>query len=145
MSIHHTFVGIFCLALCPILINPSDRAMADSAMYPALPKLRAVPFTQVKITDSFWAPRQETNRRVSIPHSLDMLEKAGNIKDFELAAAGARTGYVGPVYMDSDVYKALEAASYSLATHPDPKLDARIDGIIAKIAAAQRPDGYLDT
>src|SRR5215470_2845616 len=92
-----------------------------------LAKLKPVPFTQVAISDSFWAPRQETNRRVSIPHSLEMLEKAGNIKDFELAASGARTGYIGPVYMDSDVYKALEAASYSLATHPDPKLDARID------------------
>jgi len=108
-------------------------------------KLTPVPFTKVRISDSFWAPRQETNRKVSIPHSLDMLEKAGNVHNFELAASGARQGYSGPLFMDSDLYKAIEAASYSLATHPDPELDRRLDQLIAKVAAAQMPDGYLNT
>lgn len=108
-------------------------------------KLRAVPFTAVTIADSFWAPRQETNRKVSIPHSLRMLEESGNIANLELAAAGAHAGYKGPVFMDSDLYKAIEGASYSLATHPDPVLDREVDSIIAKIAAAQMKDGYLDT
>jgi len=112
---------------------------------PSILHLRAVPWTQVRLRDAFWAPRQETNRRVSLPHSLDMLEKAGNLHNFELAAAGAREGYSGPVFMDSDLYKTLEAAAYSLATHPDPLLEARIDAIIAQIAAAQWPDGYLNT
>lgn len=110
-----------------------------------LAKLEPVPFTQVTIKDKFWAPRRETNRKVSLTHSLDMLEKAGNIEDFELAAAGKRTGYKGPVFMDSDLYKTLEAVSYSLATDPDPALEKRIDGMIAKIAAAQMPDGYVNT
>ncbi|MCL5098320.1 MAG: glycoside hydrolase family 127 protein [Candidatus Omnitrophica bacterium] len=108
-------------------------------------KLKEVPFTQVTITDTFWAPRQETNRLATIPYNLDMLEKAGNIHNFDLAATGAHSGYSGPVYMDSDLYKGLEAASYSLATHPDPALEGRLDAIIARVAAAQRPDGYLDT
>jgi len=108
-------------------------------------KLEAVPFTDVTISDRFWAPRQEINRTVSIPHSLDMLEKAGNMANFDLAAQGKREGYHGPVFMDSDVYKALEAASYSLATHPDPALERRVDSFIARIAAAQMPDGYLNT
>src|SRR5690348_8211295 len=73
-----------------------------------LMKLREVPFTQVRISDSFWAPRRETNRKVSIPHALDMLEQAGNIRNLELAAKGARSGYSGPVFMDSDLYKTLE-------------------------------------
>ncbi|MCW5555734.1 MAG: glycoside hydrolase family 127 protein [Verrucomicrobiae bacterium] len=110
-----------------------------------LAKLRAVPFTDVKITDAFWSPRQETNRIASIPVNLENLEKAGNLENFRLAAKGAREGYQGPVFMDSDAYKALEAASYSLATHPDPALDARLDEIIATLAAAQQPDGYLNT
>lgn len=118
----------------------------SSAGAPAkLVKLTPVPFTQVTITSSFWAPRQETNRRVSIPHSLEMLEKSGNIRNLERAARHERAGYEGPVFMDSDLYKALESASFSLATHPDPELDKRLDEIIAKIAAAQMPDGYLDT
>lgn len=108
-------------------------------------KLSAVPFTKVKIADRFWAPRIETNRKVSIPHSLDQLEKAGNMRNFDRAAQGKRDGYEGPVFMDSDAYKALEAASYSLAQHPDPELSARVDAFIARIAAAQMEDGYLNT
>ena len=88
-------------------------------------KLHAVPFTDVQIRDSFWSPRQEINRTVSIPVNLEMLEKSGNLKNLELAAAKATSGFTGPVFMDSDVHKALEAASYSLATHPDPVLDKR--------------------
>lgn len=107
--------------------------------------LKAVPFNQVEIKDAFWSPRRETNRLVSIPHNIKMLQDAGNIKNFELAAAGARTGYSGPVFMDSDLYKGMEAAAYSLATQPDPELDKTLDGIIAKIAAAQMPNGYLNT
>lgn len=109
-------------------------------------KLTAVPFTQVEIRDRFWSPRRETNRKVSLAHSLDMLEKAGNIRNLELAAQGAREGFVGGfVFQDSDLYKVIEAVAYSLATDPDPVLETRVDGIIAKIAAAQMPDGYLNT
>jgi DUF1680 family protein len=110
-----------------------------------LAKLQAVPFTDVQIHDGFWRPRQETNRLASIPVNLDNLEKAGNLENFRLAARGATNGFEGPVFMDSDVYKALEAASYSLATHPDPVLERKLDDIVAIIAAAQQPDGYLDT
>jgi DUF1680 family protein len=109
------------------------------------PKLRPVPFTDVQIHDAFWAPRQETNRTASIPLNLEMLEKSGNIRNLELAAARAKSGFTGPVFMDSDVHKALEAASYALAIRPDPALEKRLDDIIAKLAAAQMEDGYLDT
>jgi hypothetical protein len=110
-----------------------------------LAKLRAVPFTDVKITDAFWLPRQETNRIASIPVNLDNLEKAGNLQNLRLAAKNAREGFQGPVFMDSDVHKALEAAAYSLSTHPDPALEKRLDEIIATLAAAQQPDGYLNS
>jgi DUF1680 family protein len=108
-------------------------------------KLRPVPFTDVKIQDSFWAPRRETNRVASIPFSLRKLEEAGNLENMRLAARGATNGFRGPVFMDSDLYKALEAASYSLATDPDPALEKQVDEIISLMAAAQQPDGYLDT
>jgi hypothetical protein len=119
-------------------------ATATGADAPLL-KLRPVPFTEVQISDSFWAPRRETNRVASIPANLAMLEKSGNLRNFELAAQKATSGFTGPVFMDSDVYKALEAAAYCLASHPDPALDARLDEIIAKLAAAQQPDGYLNS
>lgn len=135
--------GILTIAL--LLLAAMGYRSAAAADAAPLPKLSAVPFTQVEIEDSFWSPRRETNRLVSIPVNLAMLEKSGNLRNFELAAARATNGFTGPVFMDSDVYKALEAASYSLATHPDPELDKRLDGIIAKLAGAQLPDGYLDT
>src|SRR5580765_2367188 len=89
-------------------------------------KLRQVPFTDVVIADSFWAPRRETNRVASIPVNMANLEKAKNLENLRLAARHETKGYTGPVFMDSDVYKALEAASYSLATHPDAELDKRL-------------------
>jgi DUF1680 family protein len=120
-------------------------AFSSSAAEAPLLKLQAVPFTEVQIRDAFWRPRQETNRIASIPVNLANLEKAGNLENFRLAGQGTTNGFMGPVFMDSDVYKAIEAASYSLATHPDPSLEHKLDDIIALIAAAQQPDGYLDT
>jgi uncharacterized protein len=130
------------LAAVGALIIAHQAQCGDSVSWA---KLQNVPFTQVEIKDQFWAPRRETNRIATIPTSLRMLEKYGNIRNLELAASNAHAGYSGPVFMDSDLYKALEAAAYSLATHPDAELDHQVEAIIAKIAAAQLPNGYLDT
>lgn len=116
-----------------------------AASEPALARLRPVPFTEVRIEDSFWAPRRETNRLASIPFSLRELEEAGNLENLRLAARGTTNRFQGPVFMDSDVYKALEAAAYSIATHPDAALESQLDDIIRVLAAAQQPDGYLDS
>ncbi len=131
--------------LCIAMLAASAAQLPGAAPDAALPKLRAVPFTDVTITDAFWAPRREANRTASIPVNLENLEKAGNLPDLRLAAQRATSGFVGPVFMDSDVYKALEAAAYSLATNPDPVLDKKLDDIIAILAAAQHPDGYLNS
>jgi DUF1680 family protein len=131
---------LLCTLLAVGLTTPAARGAE-----PALVPLRPVPFTDVRITDTFWAPRRETNRIASLPVNLENLEKAGNLQNLRLAAQKATNGFRGPVFMDSDVYKALEAAAYSLATDPDPALDQRLDGIIATLAAAQQPDGYLNS
>lgn len=107
--------------------------------------LRAVPLKNVDISDRFWAPRQETLRKVTIPHLFKMLEKAGNINNFRLARDKAREGYSGPFWMDSDLYKAIEAAAYVLAKHPDPDLEKQMDELINLISSAQMSDGYLNT
>ena len=121
-------------------------APAGPAQPPAEPpRLREVPFTHVTIDDAFWSPRRAVNRTVSLQHSLDKLESTGAIANFDLAAANKRDGYRGPVYSDSDLFKTLEAVSYSLATDPDPALAARLESIIARVAAAQHDDGYLNS
>ncbi len=107
--------------------------------------IHAVPFTQVKLTDHFWSPRIETNRTVTIPASFERCRNTGRIKNFEMAAA--RSGKFCTTYPfdDTDIYKTIEGASFSLAVHPDKELEAYLDSLIALIRRAQEPDGYLYT
>ena len=107
-------------------------------------KLSPLPFTHVKLTDRFWAPRIEVNRAVTLPKEYAMCEATGRIAAFDLKW---QKGDPNPphVFWDSDVAKWIEAASYALATHPDPRLDELLDGVIARIAKAQQRDGYLNT
>lgn len=106
--------------------------------------LRPVPFTAVRFADVFWAPRQRINREQALPANEAQLHKSGRIDALRL---GWKPGQPNQphIYWDSDVAKWIEAASYSLATHPDPALEARLDEVIALIRAAQQPDGYLNS
>jgi len=118
-----------------------SAGQAVKSDYPIAP----VPFTAVKIADGFWAPRMETNRAVTIPAIFRKCEETGRIDNFAIAGGLMKGEYKGERYNDTDVYKTIEGASYSLMVHPDPALDRYLDGVIAKIAAAQEPDGYLYT
>jgi uncharacterized protein len=119
-------------------------ALAQSPAIADYP-IRAVPLTSVRLTDEFWRPRLERNRTVTIPHILHQNELTGRIDNFLKAAHKMEGPYRGQRYNDTDVYKIIEAASYSLQVHPDPALDAKLDELIGIIAAAQEPDGYLYT
>ncbi|OIR03770.1 Non-reducing end beta-L-arabinofuranosidase [mine drainage metagenome] len=118
--------------------------------------VRPVPFTDVRLTGGFWGVRQEVNREVTLPYAMDQCEASDRLKNFDLAAETLRRRAAGDVHFqnkpatifpfdDTDAYKVIEAASYVLSMHPDPALSRRVDGWIARIAAAQEPDGYLYT
>jgi DUF1680 family protein len=107
--------------------------------------LKALPFTAVTINDQFWAPRQKTNSEATIPHELAQCRETGRIDNFAKAAGLMSGEFEGIFFNDSDVYKWVEAASYTLSTHPNPVWEAELDEVIAKIAASQQPDGYLNT
>lgn len=107
--------------------------------------IQPVPFTDFQVQDTFWKPRLETNRLVTIPYAFEQCEKTGRIANFARAGGLEEGGFQGIYFNDSDVYKIIEGAAYALAQHPDPKLEAYVQGVIAKIAAAQEPDGYLYT
>jgi len=115
--------------------------------YPVKP----VPFTAVHFSDSFWLPRIELNRSVTIPFAFEKCEETKRVQHFERAATVLRGEPLadksppGYPFDDSDVYKVIEGAAYSLSVKPDPKLEAYLDALIVKIAAAQEPDGYLYT
>ncbi len=108
--------------------------------------IQPVPFTSVRLTDAFWAPRIHKNHEVTIPIAFKQSEETGRIKNFKIAG-GLETGEFCSKYPfdDSDVFKIIEGASYSLRTNPDPKLNDYLDSLIGYIAEAQEEDGYLYT
>jgi len=108
-------------------------------------KLQAVPFTAVQFNDNFWSPRLKINREISIPHNYEWCEKTGRFTNFAKAAKLLEGNFEGIYFNDSDVYKVLEGTAYSLADHPDSALEKRADDVIAWIAAAQHPNGYLNS
>jgi hypothetical protein len=108
-------------------------------------QLEPVPFTQVTFDDASWGPRIETNRTVSIPHIYRQCEATGRISAFDLNFHRPVPAPIVLIFGDSDPAKWLEAASYALATHPDPGLEALVDQVADKIIHAQQPDGYLNT
>ncbi|MDP4202003.1 MAG: glycoside hydrolase family 127 protein [Bacteroidota bacterium] len=108
--------------------------------------IQSVPFTQVHFTDNFWAPRIEINRTVSIPSAFKECEKNGRFDNFALAGGLIKGEHKGDFsFDDTDPYKIIEGASYSLAVKYDKHLDAYLDSVINLIQAAQEPDGYLTT
>jgi len=102
-------------------------------------------FTDVRLKDTFWTPRENINRTVTIPHAFHQCEVTGRIDNFAKAGGLMEGKFEGLRFNDSDVYKVIEGASYTLAIHPDPELDQYLDDLIGKIAAAQEEDGYLYT
>jgi len=134
---------LLCIIFAVIIIS-CDRAKGkeSKSYYPITP----VSFTDIKLSDDFWSSRIETNRTVTIPYGFEKCEKEGRIRNFARAGGLLEGEYEGKMpFDDSDIYKIIEGASYSLTVHPDPELEKYIDGIIEKIAAAQEEDGYLCT
>ncbi len=105
-----------------------------------------VPFTSVKVTDTFWGQRLRASREVTIPLAFNKCEETGRYQNFINAANPCDTFTVsGYPFDDTDVYKTIEGASYLLQTYPDEQLSEYIDSVLVLVAAAQEPDGYLYT
>ena len=122
--------------------DKQTHSQSPGSDYPITP----VPFTAVKLTDNFWLPRIITDINTTIPIAFQKSEETGRIKNFEIAG-GLKKGSFCTKYGfdDSDVYKIIEGASYSLMIKPNAELEAYLDSLIYKIALAQEDDGYLYT
>ena len=107
--------------------------------------LVAVPFQKVRVDDRFWSPKIETNRTATIEANLHQCLATGRIKNFAVAGKLTAGKHEGLLFNDSDVYKMIEGIAYALTSHRDPELEKQTDAIIDQIAAAQQPDGYLNT
>ncbi len=128
------------LAGCVLLALPA-LASPENKDYPIHP----VDFTRVVIDDAFWKPRLETNRLVTIPYAFTKNEETGRVDNFRKAARLMQGPHLGKRYNDSDVFKAMEGAAYTLRLKPDPLLHDKLRELIRIIGAAQEPDGYLYT
>lgn len=130
------------------IISISLLLLGSAAAWGGEPVRQMTPvnFSDVTIQSEFWSPRLESNRKVSIPHNLDTCEETGRIDNFRhVAGVPAKAEFRGHIFHDSDVYKVLEGVAYSLHTHPDPELAARLEEIVKLIAGSQQPDGYVNT
>lgn len=129
---------VFFLVICGYYLAFTIKAKKD---YPIKP----VEFTEVQINDTFWLLRMETNREVTIPFAFKKSEETGRIDNFAKAGGMMQGKFEGRRYNDSDVFKIMEGAAYSLRLHRDPELEKYMDDLIARVVAAQEEDGYLYT
>jgi len=108
--------------------------------------IQPVPFTQVQVSDQFWAPKMQINATVTIPYTLEQCKKNGRMDNFLRAAGKLKDNRMTAFpFDDTDLYKAIEGACYSLQSRPDAKLERYLDTLISIIGDAQEPDGYLYT
>ena len=130
------FIGVTALTLTASATQKSQ----------SVAPIQEVSFTQVHLNDDFWMPRIEINRTVSIPSAFHECEVNGRFDNFAIAAGLIQGEHRGDFsFDDTDPYKVIEGASYSLAVHYDAALDHYLDSVINIIAQAQEPDGYLTT
>lgn len=134
---HYVLVSLACVALGGCAGVKQEEA--------PLKMIDQVDFSHVHIQDQFWTPRLDKHISATLPVCIDQIEnQTGRMRNFENAAKGEGE-HSGIFFDDSDVYKALEGIAYSLINHPDPVLEKKADEWIDKIAAAQQPDGYINT
>lgn len=132
------------LAASAFLLQGCQTSKEDIKEQP-LKMIEQIDFSHVKINDNFWSPRLSKHVSATLPVCIDQIEnQTGRIRNFENAAKGAGE-HSGIFFDDSDVYKALEGMAYSLINNPDPELEKKADEWIDKFAAAQQPDGYINT
>src|SRR5215212_7156592 len=108
-------------------------------------RLRPLPLSEVRLLDGLLEPRRRVNREATLPSQYDRLEQTGRLDNFRRAAGRIDVTYSGIYFNDSDVYKWLEAAAWTLASDPDPQLERMVNITIGEIEDAQQPDGYLNT
>ncbi|MDR1556392.1 MAG: glycoside hydrolase family 127 protein [Tannerellaceae bacterium] len=134
------FVGALCFIAC--------KPTTDTTAYPDYP-IEQVNLTQVELTDAFWLPRIRTIQQTTIRYAFGKCDSEGRLENFQTAARVMK-GEKGKVrgvmpFDDTDVYKTIEGAAYSLISAPDPALEQYVDSVIGIIALGQEPDGYLTT
>lgn len=126
--------------------SPDHLAMRGGPVRPSRSVLRPLGPDELRITGGFWAEKQELNASVILQHCETWMERIGWTTNFDRVVAGTiGDHHDGIEFVDSEIYKLLEAMAWELARRPDGALEARYRALVARVAAAQDDDGYLDT
>lgn len=126
-----------------------DTTAPAAPVVPTRGRLRPLGISEVRITGGFWGERQAVNGSATLDHIASRLESEGWLPNFDLAAAGTLpAGRRGREFADSEIYKYLEALAWEIGrtdAAADTVLEQRFRAVVARVAAAQEPDGYLNT
>lgn len=130
-----------------MIVNLTRTTLAVATpVVPSHGALRPLGLDEVRITGGVWADRQAVNGRATLAHIEYWMEHEGWIGNFDAAAAGTVAAHrAGREFSDSEVYKLLEAMAWEVGRSDDAEVDARLESLVARIAAAQESDGYLNT
>jgi DUF1680 family protein len=126
-------------------LDSSQRAQVVDTSGSRHTRLRSLPLADVRLADDFWEPRRRINRGETLPSQYEHIEETGRLDNFRRASGKIEVPFRGLYFNDSDVYKWLEAAAWTLAEGLDPDLERMVDAAITEVEDAQRPDGYLNT
>lgn len=122
-----------------------DNAVILDTSHSPYVRLKPTPLSGISLDEGFWQSRVLMNQNVTIPTQFQLLEKTGRLDNFKRISGDSINPYQGYVFNDSDVYKWLEAASWSMIDNHDEQLLTSIDYVIELITKAQDKDGYLNT
>jgi DUF1680 family protein len=132
---------ILSMVLLILVLCGNQPGAPGKTDYPIQP----VPFTSVHMDDSFWSPRIETNRTVTIPFAVNKNEETGRVDNFRKAAGKKQGAHIGRRFNDTDVFKVMEGMAYTLRQQKDPRIEKELEELVTIVAAAQEKDGYLYT
>jgi DUF1680 family protein len=126
------------------MLNTFKTVITDTRNSPRA-RLTPVPIANITLGKGFWYTRLNLNRTVTILSQYQLLESTGRLDNFRRVFGEIKNPYQGYIFNDSDVYKWLEAASWSMINHPDERIKQVVDYAISLIIKAQDEDGYLNT
>ncbi|WP_433364962.1 glycoside hydrolase family 127 protein [Actinoplanes sp. CA-142083] len=122
-----------------------SKAKATPAA-PSAGRLRPLGLREITLKPGFWQQRQDTNSTATLAHIEHWLERTGWLGNFDAAAEGRLPGArTGREFSDTEIYKLLEAMAWEVGRTGDSVLEERYRAIVRRVAAAQEPDGYLNT
>jgi len=134
-------LSVFCL--CAFLFFA--QCCGQEIKYSDYP-ISMVTIVKVNISDNFWLPKIQTIQNTSIAFGFDKCRQEGRMENFLIAGGKMKGKTRGKMpFDDTDIYKIIEGASYSLISVPNKKLDAYLDSVIDIIKTGQEPDGYITT